>query len=113
MAKAPTNAIAIEDAVALALFAQRSPNAEFREGAFALALLALANGSPSLADLTPLCEFAARTKARGPSAERAREVGSRLAREAGRAEMLAQFTESVKSPPARSGRAGRRPASGA
>jgi len=97
MTKAARPGIRIEDVIVLALFAQRSPNAEFREQAFALALAALSGRASDLAKLRPLCEFAARTKAKSSSAERAREVGRRLLRESGRAELWAQLARSAKS----------------
>ena len=86
-----------EDAVILALFAQRSPNGEFRDRAFALALAALGGKTASAADLAPFSKFAARSQAKGASAERAREVGKRLLREAGHSELLAQLSASAKS----------------
>jgi hypothetical protein len=96
MTKPPKLKLALADVMTLALFAQRSPNAQLREPAFALALAALAEGAPDFAKLRPLCEFAARSKAQGDSAERAREVGERLLRENGRAELFAQLAGSAK-----------------
>jgi hypothetical protein len=96
MAKPPPLKIAIEDVIILALFAQRSPNAEFREQAFALALTALPDGATDIARVRPFCEFAARTKAKTPSAERAREVGARLLRESGHAELWTQLSRSTE-----------------
>jgi hypothetical protein len=97
MAKPPPLKIAIEDVLILTLFAQRSPNAEFREQAFALALAALPNGATDMARIRPFCEFAARTKAKNPSAERAREVGARLLRESGHADLWTQLSGSMES----------------
>lgn len=96
MAGAPKSEISIEDIVVLALFAQRSPNAKFREQAFALALAATAGGPKDLPKLRPFCEFAARSKAKGASAERARETGQRLLRESGEAELWTQLARSTK-----------------
>ena len=96
MGKRPKLDVPIEDVLALALFAQRSTNAEFREHSFAFALAALGGGAPDLTKLRPLCEFAARTKAKSPSAERAREVALRLLRETGHAELWAQLARSTK-----------------
>jgi hypothetical protein len=95
MAKRVEHKVSAEDAITLALFAQRSPNAEFREQAFALALAALADGAAELANVRPLCEFAARTKAKTPSAEQARTAGARLLRESGHAELLTQLSQSA------------------
>ena len=94
MSKRPN--VAIEDAIVLTLFAQRSPNAEFREKAFTLGLAAVGAAAPVLAELRPFCEFAARSQAKNGSAERAREVGRRLLREAGHTELRAQLAGSAK-----------------
>jgi hypothetical protein len=96
MAKPPPLKIAIEDVIILALFAQRSPNVEFREQAFALALAKLPDGATDIARVRPFFEFAARTKAKNPSAERAREVGARLLRESGHAELWKQLSGSTE-----------------
>jgi hypothetical protein len=96
MSKPPKPKARVEDAVALALFAQRSPNADFRERAFALALASLGKGGAEPAELRPLWEFAARSKAKGESAELARATATRLMREAGHAELRAQLAASTR-----------------
>ncbi len=95
---------ALEDVVALAMFAQRSPNMAFRDSAFALALAALTR-APLLEDLLTLCAFAARSQAKGAGAERARETGQ--------AELRSQFAQSLSAParkPRKSGARRPRPA---
>jgi hypothetical protein len=96
MANSPKVEVSKEDVIALALFAQRSPNAEFRENAFALALSALGSSAPPLTKLRPLSEFAARSKAKGASAERARETALRLLRDSGHADLWSQLARSAK-----------------
>ncbi len=103
---------ALEDVVALAMFAQRSPNMAFRDSAFALALAALTR-APLLEDLLTLCAFAARSQAKGAGAERAREIAKRLLRETGQAELRSQFAQSLSAParkPRKSGARRPRPA---